>query len=110
MGIAQHLVHRIAARARTGLALQDGDREEPPGRERVERPGKGGLKKLGDWISHQPGRSRELSSLRSGMCVRIFHEQSLSGGGSVEFTIGGDKGEGRKSAHGAKSIDLTSCR
>ena len=42
------LERRIAARARTGFAPQDGAREEPPGMERVERPGKGGWKKLRD--------------------------------------------------------------
>ena len=48
-----------AARARTRLAPQDGGREEPPGMEQVERPGKGVWKKLGDWISRQSGRTRE---------------------------------------------------
>ena len=52
----------------------------------------------------------KLSLLRLGVCVRIVHEQSLSGGGSVECTIGGNKGEERKPARGAESIDLTGCR
>ena len=52
----------------------------------------------------------QLSSLCLGVCVRIVHGQSLPSGGSIEFTIGGDQGEGRKPMRGAERIDLTDRR